>query len=71
MTPGITPRGLSHKDAARYVGLSPASFLALVRRGVLPKPITFGIKRKIWDRLALDASFDREIPKADWTDGFE
>ena len=50
-------RGLRREDAARYVGLSPTKFDALVADGRMPKA-----KRidgcVVWDIRKLDAAFD-------------
>ena len=51
------PRGLDLAAAARYVGLDPGAFLALVENGRLPHPRRLG-DAEVWDRLALDAAFD-------------
>jgi len=51
-------RGLSRKDAARYIGVSPATFDCLVREGAMPKPVALPIRKKIWDRTALDYAFN-------------
>lgn len=50
------PRGLSHDEAARYVGISPARFDQLVADGVMPRPKRLG-RRAIWDRVSLDMHF--------------
>lgn len=51
------PRGLDLAAAARYVGLDPSAFLALVKDGKLPRPRRLG-DAEVWDRLALDTAFD-------------
>jgi len=73
LPPLPTRRGLSLSEAAAYVGVSPASFDRLVEAGVLPGPVPLGIdlRRKIWDRLALDRAFDQRAgtmapPEMDW-----
>lgn len=53
----IQPRGLSRVQAARYVGVCPVSFDTMVANGEMPNPKTWG-RRLIWDRLALDVSFE-------------
>jgi hypothetical protein len=50
-------RGLDFAAAARYVGLDPSAFLALVKDGRLLHPRRLG-DAEVWDRLALDAAFD-------------
>lgn len=51
------PRGLSRVEAARYVGVSPSLFDAMVQDGRMPKPKPMNARR-VWDRLRLDAAFD-------------
>ncbi len=51
------PRGLNRAEAARYIGVSPTKFDALVNSGAMPQPKRVGT-RKIYDRSALDAAFD-------------
>jgi predicted DNA-binding transcriptional regulator AlpA len=53
--PGISPRGLSRREAAAYVGLGATSFDSMVQARSLPAPIRVG-RRAIWDRGALDAA---------------
>lgn len=55
------PRGLSHEEAARYVGISPDTFDGMVRTRQMPKPRMIG-KRTVWDRVELDMAFS-ELPK--------
>ena len=52
------PRGFSRVEAAAYIGLGVTFFDAKVADGSLPQPIKIG-RRKLWDRLQLDAVFDR------------
>jgi hypothetical protein len=49
------PRGLSLPEAARYVGVSPETFLRHVK--VAPRKIG---SRRIWDRRAVDVWFDTD-----------
>ena len=52
-----TPRGLRADRAAAYLGMSESSFLALVKEGLMPKPVK--IKgMSVWDREKLDAAFE-------------
>lgn len=53
----VTPRGLQREVAARYVGISPTKFDEMVSDGRMPGPKMID-RRKVWDRLALDAAFD-------------
>lgn len=50
-------RGLSHLEAAIYVGVSPSTFQALVAEGKMPTARLIG-GRNVWDIKALDAAFD-------------
>jgi len=52
--PGAKPRGLTAAQAAAYVGVPRATFLALVEQGLFARPRAFG-----WDLQTLDAAFDR------------
>lgn len=54
------PRGLSHDEAARYVGVSPSKFDQLVADRRMPKPKRVD-GRNIWDRVQLDIYFN-ELP---------
>lgn len=67
-------RGLSRDEAASYVGVSPGTFDAMVEDGRMPKPKPVN-RRKVWDRIQLDAHFDalpnegdKRRPKVDWRD---
>lgn len=51
------PRALDLAAAARYLGLSPTAFSALVRVGQLPSARQLGVTT-VWDRVALDAAFE-------------
>lgn len=54
---GLSPRGLSREDAARYAGCKTLSaFHDQVRRGILPGPIP---GTHTWDKKAIDAALDR------------
>jgi hypothetical protein len=50
------PRGLSRPAAAEYIGVSITKFDAMVADGRMPGPKDID-RRKVWDRLALDAAF--------------
>lgn len=51
------PRGLRLTDAATYVGVSPSTFLTLVKERRMPEAkLARGCK--VWDRDALDRAFD-------------
>jgi predicted DNA-binding transcriptional regulator AlpA len=53
----LPPRGLSREAAAQYVGIGVSMFDRLVKGGRLPRPISIG-GRRVWDRAALDRSFN-------------
>lgn len=55
---GIAPRGLSVDEAAAYVGVSATKFREMVADGRMP-PCKRIDGRTVWDRVALDAAFDR------------
>ena len=64
-----TKRGLSRQEAAEYTGVSPSSFDTLVRSKHFPPPMDMpGVRRKIWDRLALDRVMDAPDPANDHQD---
>lgn len=48
---GVTPRGMTRREAASYCGLSPSTFSKYVSTGILPSA-TFPGKR--YDRALLD-----------------
>ncbi len=54
----IEPRGLSREEAADYFGVSASHFDNLRKGGTIPEPRELG-GRMVWDRLELDAAFDR------------
>jgi len=53
----ISPRGLSRKEAANYIGVSPSLFDEMVRDGRMPRPIRIN-SRTVWDIRELDDAFD-------------
>lgn len=55
--PPPTRRGLSRVEAARYVGVSPATFDKMIASGEMPRPKRVG-SRKIWDVRSVDLAFD-------------
>lgn len=57
LPPNLPPRGLSHDEAAEYLGLGVTLFDDLIKQGVLPEPIKAG-GRVLWDRFALDRAFE-------------
>ncbi len=63
--PTIPPRGLNIKQAASYWGVSRGTFLKLVRLGIAPAPMELpGLKRNVYDRVALDAAMSARAVKA-------
>jgi len=60
-TVSYPPRGLSHEDAARYIGVGTTKFDEMVADGRMPKPKRVD-GRVIWDRLQLDAAFS-DLPE--------
>jgi hypothetical protein len=54
---GALPRGLCREAAAEYVGVGTTKFDEMVRDGRMPKPRQIDARR-IWDRYALDLSFE-------------
>jgi predicted DNA-binding transcriptional regulator AlpA len=50
-------RGLNRVEAARYVGVSPATFDKLISDGKMPKAKRIGARR-VWDVRRLDLAFD-------------
>jgi len=50
-------RGLGLTEAARYVGIAPPAFTALVERGLMPRPRLIN-DRRIWDRREIDIWFE-------------
>ncbi len=53
----MTPRGLSHKQSAAYVGVGTSLFDEMVGDGRMPKPKKANT-RTIWDRHDLDDAFE-------------
>lgn len=54
----LPPRGLGRQVAAAYVGVSVALFDQMVKDGRMPSPKLINSK-VVWDRVKLDAAFDR------------
>lgn len=55
---GLSPLALSREQASAYVGVSVATFDTLVRDGTMPPPVQLR-SRLLWDRVELDAAWDR------------
>ena len=54
------PRALNQQQAAAYLGVSVATFAKQQRAGAWPAPVqVLGCGRKLWNRKALAAAFDR------------
>ena len=54
---GVLPRGLSRREAAAYVGISPVTFDRMIADGLMPKPVRI-YGRVVWDIRAIDAAFE-------------
>lgn len=54
---GFMPRGLSRKEAAYYIGVSPSLFDEMVHDGRAPAPRTIN-SRTVWDAREIDEAFD-------------
>lgn len=50
-------RGLSHVEAAQYVGIGPTKFDEMVKDGRMPTARRIDA-RKVWDVRELDLAFD-------------
>ena len=50
---------MSLEASAFYVSSSEGSFEKMVAEGIMPPPLNLGIRRRLWDRRALDAALDR------------
>ena len=57
LSANLAPRGLCRETAAAYVGVGATKFDEMVADGRMPQPIHVD-GRRIWDRRALDQSFD-------------
>lgn len=65
---GLAPRGLSHEQAAAYIGVSVTLFTTMVDDGRMPAAKRLN-GRKVWDRLALDRAFAAIPDERGETDG--
>jgi predicted DNA-binding transcriptional regulator AlpA len=59
----VPRRGLSHDEAAMYVGISPSKFDQMLGDGRMPRPRRID-GRKVWDIRDLDMAFE-ELPRED------
>ena len=57
LPPSLPPRGLSRKESAAYIGVSPSLFDEMVKDGRMPRPKRIN-SRTVWDRKKLDAAFE-------------
>ncbi|WP_404926190.1 helix-turn-helix transcriptional regulator [Mesorhizobium sp. ORM16] len=55
--PANERRCFDRKEAASYLGVSPAHLDKLVKNGLAPQPIGF-LGRKVWDKAVLDRLLD-------------
>ena len=53
---GLPPRGLSHAQAAAYIGVSESTFDNMIADGTMP-PAKRLKGRRVWDRHQLDRAF--------------
>jgi len=63
LTRPVPRRGLSHDEAAMYIGVSSGKFDAMLVDGRMPAPRRID-GRKIWDIHDLDLAFDA-LPRED------
>lgn len=59
LPPNIPKRGLSFEEAAEYVGISEELLREAVQTGAIHPPRPFGRRRKVFDRVRLDADLDK------------
>jgi hypothetical protein len=59
----VPRRGLSHDEAAMYIGVSAGKFDELLTDGRMPAPHRID-SRKVWDVRELDLAFDA-LPRDD------
>jgi excisionase family DNA binding protein len=59
----IPRRGLSHDEAAMYIGVSAGKLDAMISDGRMPAPRRID-GRKVWDVRELDLAFDA-LPRED------
>jgi predicted DNA-binding transcriptional regulator AlpA len=59
----VPRRGLSHDEAAMYVGVSSGKFDEMINDGRMPAPRRIDA-RKVWDVRELDLAFDA-LPRDD------
>ncbi|MGA6963343.1 MAG: hypothetical protein WBZ51_06915, partial [Xanthobacteraceae bacterium] len=52
----MEPRGIKRADAAKYCGISPATFSRWISVGIMPRSIP---GTRVWDRVALDRALDK------------
>lgn len=55
--PASERRGFDRREAASYLGVSPAHLDKLVKNGMAPQPIAL-LGRKVWDKAVLDRLLD-------------
>jgi hypothetical protein len=58
--PTITPRGMTLKEVCAYLNVSRTILERMLENRIIPQPLQSGPKGKqIFDRVAIDAVFDR------------
>lgn len=55
----LKKRCLSRKEAASYIGVHLNTFMRMVNRGDVPKPIQITERRRVWDKKKLDQWIDK------------
>jgi len=63
LPPGISQRCFNTDQSAEYLGIHPATFRTLVKRGVVYPIEVGGIRRNLFDRFALDEMIGRPAVK--------
>lgn len=74
LPPTLRPRLISREVAAKYIGVSPNTFDAMVEDGRMPRAKVVSPRRHAWDVWALDDAVDRlpsegeDTPDDTWGD---
>jgi len=61
------PRGMSRRESAAWIGVSPSLFDEMIADGRMPQPRVIN-SRVVWDRWELDAAFSELPHKAETAD---
>lgn len=62
---GLQPIGLDLDEASAYVGLTPRSFQEAVSAGIYPQPMKLKTRKKVWNRIALEAALGAQRAEHD------